>query len=67
MSRFLTIAAATCWIWASVSSSGMQPRRGSMRRGKLIPWPVSPADPSLSVVVGELHHPTASRESHRPS
>ena len=34
-----------------------------MRRGKLPRWPVSPNDPLPSVVVGELHHPTAPRES----
>ena len=45
----------------------LRPRRGSGRRGKLPPWPVSPADPSPSVVVGKLHHPTAPRESDRPS
>ena len=45
----------------------LRPRRRSARRGKLPPWPVSPADPSPSVVVGELHHPTVPRESERPS
>ena len=35
--------------------------------GQAAPWPVSPADPSPSVVVGQLHHPTAPRESDRPS
>ena len=43
----------------------LRPRRRSARRGKLPSWPVSAADPS--VVVGELHHPTAARESERPS
>ena len=38
-----------------------------MPRRKLPRWPVSPNDPSPSVVVGELHHPTASCESEWPS
>ena len=46
----------------------LRPRCGSVRRrGKLPRWPVSPTDPSPSVVVGELHHPTVPRESQRPS
>ena len=45
----------------------LRPRQRSGRRGKLPPWPVSPKDPSPSVVVGELHHPTVPRESGRPS
>ena len=45
----------------------LRPRRRSARRGRLPAWPVSPADPSPSVVVGELHHPTVPRESERPS
>ena len=54
----LVLSVWRVWLW---------PRRRSGRRGKLPPWPVSPADPSPSVVVGELHHPTAPRESERPS
>ena len=45
----------------------LEPLRPSRRRGKLPPWPVSPKDPEPSLVVGELHHPTAPRESERPS
>ena len=37
----------------------LRPQRRSLRSGKRPPWPVSPADPPPSVVVGELHHPTA--------
>lgn len=37
-----------------------------MRRSKLPCWPVSPNGPSPSVVVGELYHPTGSRENSRP-
>ena len=45
----------------------LEPRRGSRRRGALPPWPVSPADAEPSLVVGELHHPTALAESERPA
>ena len=45
----------------------LEPRSRSGRRGKLPPWPASPEDPSPSLVVGELHHPTAPSESERPS
>ena len=45
----------------------LEPLRRSRRRGKLPPWPTSPGDAEPSIVVGELHHPTAPRESERPS
>ncbi|MDE0476204.1 MAG: hypothetical protein OXI50_16755, partial [Gammaproteobacteria bacterium] len=35
-------------------------------RGVLPPWPASPADPTLCLVVGEVHHPTEARETTRP-
>ena len=38
---------------------------GSVHRANLRRWPVSPNDPSRSVVVGEAHHPTAPRRSER--
>ena len=44
-----------------------QPLFRFRRRGRLPDWPNSPADEAPSVVVGELHHPTAQRESERPS
>ena len=44
-----------------------QPRAGAARRGRLPRWPASPSDPAPSLVIGELHHPTAPRESERPS
>ena len=44
----------------------LEPRRGSRRPGTLPPWPASPADAEPSLVVGELHHPTALAESERP-
>ena len=47
----------------SVRRVWLRLRRRSMRPGKLPPWPVSPADLLPSVVVGELHHPTALLES----
>ena len=34
--------------------------------GTLPRWPVDPADPAPAVVVGELHHPVALRESPKP-
>ena len=37
------------------------------RRGRLPAWPTSPNDDAPSLVIGELHHPTAPRESERPS
>ena len=45
----------------------LQPRAGAGGRGKLPQWPASPSDAAPSVVVGELHHPTAPCESERPS
>ena len=44
----------------------LEPRRRDRRRGRLPPWPASPDDPEPSLVIGELHHPTAPRESERP-
>ena len=44
----------------------LRPRRRAGGRGTLPAWPASPDDPAPSLVVGELHHPTAARESERP-
>ncbi len=43
-------------------------RRQPLRahRATLPPWPTCPADPSPSLVVGELHHPTLPREAAAP-
>ena len=45
----------------------LEPRGRSARRRALPSWPASPEDPAPSLVVGELHHPTALQESERPS
>ena len=45
----------------------LQPLFRFRRRGKLPAWPTSPTDEAPSLVIGELHHPTVSRESERPS
>jgi len=42
-------------------------RAGATGRGTLPSWPVSPENPSPSIVLGELHHPIVVRESTRPS
>ncbi len=44
-----------------------QPLVRIVRRGRLPRWPTSPEDDKPSLVVGELHHPTAARPSERPS
>ena len=44
-----------------------EPRVRSRRRGRLPSWPASPEDPEPTLVVGELHHPTALREGERPT
>ncbi|MCY4399495.1 MAG: TraM recognition domain-containing protein [Gemmatimonadetes bacterium] len=44
-----------------------QPLVRIVRRGRLPKWPTSPEDDKPSLVVGELHHPTVSRPSERPS
>ena len=44
-----------------------QPLFRLRRRGKLPAWPASAEDEAPSLVIGELHHPTAPRESERPS
>ncbi|MDE2679643.1 MAG: hypothetical protein OXI76_17270 [Gemmatimonadota bacterium] len=44
-----------------------QPLVRIVRRGRLPKWPTSPEDDKPSLVVGELHHPTAPRPSERPS
>ena len=36
-------------------------------RGTLPTWPISPADPAPSVVVGEVHHPVEPQETAHPS
>ncbi len=48
------------WVW-------FQPLFRLRRRGKLPAWPASAEDEAPSLVIGELHHPTAPRESERPS
>ncbi len=45
----------------------LQPLFRIGRRGRLPEWPSSTADDAPSLVVGELHHPTAPCESERPS
>ena len=45
----------------------LQPRSGGGGRGTLPAWPASPNDEAPSLVIGELHHPTAPRETERPS
>ena len=45
----------------------LQPLFRPRRRGRLPEWPASPEDEAPSLVIGELHHPTVSRESERPS
>ena len=45
----------------------LQPLFRFRRRGRLPGWPASPADEAPSLVIGELHHPTVSRESEEPS
>ncbi len=42
------------------------PSRSAAGRGSLPNWPVSPKNPSLSLVVGETHHPTDPVESDKP-
>jgi len=47
----------------------LAPRRGSeapAAAGSLPPWPAAPEDESLSLVVGEVHHPIEPREAARP-
>ena len=44
-----------------------QPLVRLRRRGRLPKWPASPNDDAPSLVIGELHHPTAPQESERPS
>ena len=45
----------------------LQPLFRVRRRGRLPAWPASPTDATPSLVIGELHHPTDSRESEEPS
>ncbi len=45
----------------------LQPLFRVRRRGTLPAWPTSPTDATPSLVIGELHHPTDSRESEEPS
>ena len=45
----------------------LQPRSGGGGRGTLPAWPASPNDEAPSLVIGEMHHPTAPRETERPS
>ena len=49
----------------SVWRVGFQPL--VRRRSRLPKWPASPSDDTPSLVIGELHHPTAPKESERPS
>ena len=50
-------------VWRVWFQPLVQPRR----RGRLPEWPASATDEAPSLVIGELHHPTAQRESERPS
>ncbi len=45
----------------------LQPRASAAGRAALPPWPASPGDGTPSLVIGELHHPTALSESAQPS
>ncbi len=45
----------------------LQPLFRFRRRGRLSAWPASPTDETPSLVIGELHHPTDSREIEEPS
>ena len=51
----------------SVSRVWLRPLARRRSRGRLPEWPVSPEDDAPSLVIGELHHPTVSTESERPS
>ena len=51
----------------SVSRVWFRPRARSGAGSTLPDWPTSPADDAPSLVVGELHHPTAPSESAQPS
>ncbi|MDE0083090.1 MAG: TraM recognition domain-containing protein [Gammaproteobacteria bacterium] len=53
-------------VFVSVWRVWVEPHERSSRRGRLPPWPASSDDPEPSLVIGELHHPTAPRESERP-
>ena len=54
-------------IMLSVSRVWLQPLARRRNRGRLPAWPASASDDAPSLVVGELHHPTVSEESDRPS
>ena len=45
----------------------LEPAGRAGRRRRLPPWPASPSDSEPTLVIGELHHPTAPAESGRPS
>ena len=60
----VVLAGSLC---VSVWRVWLQPRFRFLRRGRLPAWPASPNDAGPSLVIGELHHPVAARESERPS
>ena len=57
----LLVATSMHRLWLDSPASRRLPGRGL-----LPPWPASPADPTPSLVVGEVHHPTEARETTRP-
>ena len=61
------VAAVMAWSMALAVGRVWLPGLGRRRVvGTLPPWPVDPADPAPTVVVGELHHPVADREVASP-
>ena len=62
----LIVSAVTLSIWRIWLAPRIQSDKPVEQAGSLPPWPATPEDQSLSLVVGEVHHPIEIRQVSRP-
>ena len=62
----LIVSVVTLSIWRIWLAPRIQSDEAAGQGGSLPPWPTTPEDESLSLVVGEVHHPNEIRQVSRP-
>ena len=62
----LIVSAVTLSIWRIWLAPRIQSDKPVEKAGNLPPWPTAPEDQSLSLVVGEVHHPIEIAQVSRP-